>query len=118
MLYLGAEYNFPVTQGNTYDQTLTFSDGTAPLDWTGWTASLQIRREATDLNPPYVSLTETDGLTLGGADGTIRIRLTPTQTQGLAYYLCPYELKVTDPTGDVSTLLYGVIQVKAAVVHP
>lgn len=68
--------------------------------------------------PSRLTLTETDGITLGGADGTARLVLTPAQVATLAthgrYHL--YALELIPPTGNRVPLLEGVLTVRRPLV--
>lgn len=55
-----------------------------PVDLTGWSAKLQVKKRAGQ--PAALSLTSDSGggLTVNGVDGTIDVWATPTQMEGIA----------------------------------
>lgn len=104
-----------VVQGAVYRRTVTWKDpaGT-PRDLTGRTATLTIRRTLTDAVPLF-TVTGTDALVLGGAAGTIAIRLGADTTATIPCGTWRWALAVTtdaDPTERV-VLLDGPVQVRA-----
>jgi hypothetical protein len=106
-------YSFTIEQGATFDRTVTWRDSTGTLvNLTGYTAALVVK----DTTGTTVV---TPTLTLGGAAGTIRVRLTATQTAALeATSGRPhsYDLLMTAADGTTKTrLLQGSVGVAVAV---
>jgi hypothetical protein len=102
--------NLSLEQGSTFRQRVTWNQPNgSPQDLTAATAHMQIR--AATLNTVLVNLTDTAGLTLGGALGTIDIVITATQTLLLVGGAARYDLVVTLPSGDVVRLIEGTIQI-------
>ena len=100
-----------VDAGCTWDETLTLDiDGTL-VDLTGCSAALTVWMPG--VAEPIMSLTGDDGITLGGAAGTMRFRRSPQETTALStlvggeYEKCPLRLTVTEIGGDVSLLAVG-----------
>ena len=62
-----AALNFRIRQGSTFGTTLTYRDSDSnAVDLTGYTARMQIREELSSPST-LLSLTDVDGLTLGGS---------------------------------------------------
>ena len=90
--------------------TLYEADGITPVANTSWTARMQIRGNYADYDtgPALVSLTNTSGITLGGASGAVTVRLTPTQTAALNYEgAAYYDLELVEATGTVHRVFQG-----------
>lgn len=78
-----------------------------PIDLTGATASMVVRDRRGD---SVLALTDSSGLTLGGALGTVAVQITSAQTLSLVETLYAYDLDVT--IGSVVTrLLRGQLTV-------
>jgi len=96
-------YNFPYDSGADVVAVLTWNnpDG-SPVDLTGYSAALTYKAK----NGPAVTLTDTDGLTLGGSSGTISLDITG-DTTATWQSSVSYDLFVTAPNGVITKLLYG-----------
>lgn len=97
-----------------------------PVDLTGWTARMQMRRRPGAV-PVWATLTEDDGITLG-ADGRIVIFLPASATEsweapasredldtGDLSFVGQWDLELTDTTGAVLRFAEGRVQVDADV---
>ena len=86
--------------GATFDPVLTYSDADGnPIDNSGWTALLEFR-DSED-NSVLDTLSETDGIILGGADGNITFDIT--KDDNIAYTWpnnAIYDLFLNDGTKD------------------
>lgn len=103
---------FQIVEGTTFGFELTWSDAAgAPIDITGCAArfvicpasSSQVLAECT---------TQADGVTLGGATGEVAVALAPSKTAGKhskQWQGARYELRLEYPSGDVYSLLRGMI---------
>src|SRR5664279_788297 len=106
--------NLAIEQGATYHRQLTWeTTGGALHNLTGYHARLQIR--SWDWRTVLLDLNESAGLTLGGALGTIAIAITAAQTAALAAGSGRYDLIVTAPSGDVTRLLEGAVNIDPAI---
>jgi hypothetical protein len=108
----GAVINPSFVQGETFALQLTWKAGSpvAAVDLTDYTARMMIRNhpEAADA---LLSLTEADGITLGGAAGTILITLTATQTATLPARALVYDIELVSPAGVVTNIARGEMAV-------
>lgn len=84
----------------------------ALIDFSGYTARMMIR-PTKDSDTVLVSLTQADGITLGGAAGTIVIARTAAQTAAYTFNRGEYDLEVIDGAGLVTRLLEGDVTVSA-----
>lgn len=78
-----AAVNFKFYPRATFSETITLKDSLGALmDLTGYSARLQIKRDATDTTPLYDLSTSgvNPGLVLGGAAGTVAITIPYTAT--------------------------------------
>ena len=99
-------YNFEIEQGTTTTIVLTIRDqASALVNLTGYTATMNIGSS--------VTLTSSDGITLGGAAGTVTITITPTVSRQI-HGNTKYELDLT--SGAATTRpVKGRIRVRAEV---
>lgn len=86
-------YDLTIVQGATLDLLLTYKDDAGVvINLTGYTARLKIRTAVA--GSELVSLTEADGLVLGGAAGTIRIQRSAAQTAAYTWSRAVYDLEL------------------------
>jgi len=90
-------------------QIIWQDDAGDPIDLTNYTARMQARRSVGN-STVLMTATESDGLLLGGAAGTIDIQLTPSKTD-ISNVENVYDLEVTSPTAFVTTLIQGEFKV-------
>ena len=110
-----AKHSITVFKGSTLDRVFTYyaasADGTGrvPVDLTGYTARLQVRKDYA--GDTVLDLTTGSGITLGGAAGTIAIHLTAADSANLPVMSGVYDLELYARTaGGESTedkILYG-----------
>jgi hypothetical protein len=103
---MAGKYDLIIEQGATYILPITWKDGSGALvNLTGYTAKMQIKDMSGNV---LFALTDTAGITLGGAAGTVTIKLTAVQTTTLTTTAtAKYDLYLTAPNGDVTRLLKG-----------
>ncbi len=101
-------------QGETFTRVITWKDSTGALvNLTGYTAKLQLRDtvSATVVD----EFTDTTGLALGGAAGTITWTMTATETAALPVGSLVYDLRLTSGASVVTYLLAGFVHVQKRV---
>lgn len=100
-------YNFEIIKGQELSIPSVWRDTLGALiDFTTYTARMMIR-PSKDSDTVLVSLTHADGITLGGAAGTIVIARTAAQTAAYTFKRGEYDLEVIDGAGLVTRLLEG-----------
>jgi len=74
---------FRFEQGATFDPVLRYKNKNTgiPFDFTGYTARMAFKENLDDETPWLELDTETGGITLGGALGTISIYISPDDTE-------------------------------------
>ena len=110
---MAAQAYIEAGQGETFDRTVTWEvgpdrDNRTPVDITGYSARLQVRRKHTSADTVF-SLTDTDGLTLGDAAGTVQIQLSATDTADVSGKYV-FDLELESPGGVVTRIVEGVIE--------
>ena len=116
MITVGSEtgiVNYEEYVGDTvkFIYNYTNQDGVTQIDLSGET--LVITVESKDNITPFpITLTESSGLTIGGANNIVG-KLTSAQTTSMGAGAYSHKLKLTnDTSGDVNTLITGVIILK------
>lgn len=109
-------YDIYIEQGATYNQPLVWKDssGTA-VNVTGYTARMQIRKTV-DATTIILTLTTENGrITVGGANGLITLLVSAADTAALTTFCGVYDLEVISPTGVVTRLLEGQVEISKEV---
>ena len=103
-------HNFTIEQGATFSRTLTWTDEDgAAIDLTGYSARMKVKYHRRD-QTALLELTNGDGITLGGAAGTIIITISAADTAAIDWTEAVYDLELV--SGAVVTrLLQGTITV-------
>lgn len=111
-----AAYDFVIEQGATLNKTFVWksSDGVV-IPLTGYTARMQIR--ATVSSPDILlELSTSNGLIVITPNaGQIALICGPTVTSVITWRRGKYDLELTSPTGVVTRLLYGEVEVSKEV---
>lgn len=103
-------YDITCWQGADYDKTFTITqDGTA-LNWSGYSARMQVRNAA-DATAVLLSLTNGSGITLGGTAGTVDLVITNAQSAALTAGSYAYDLELISSGSAVTRLLQGAFNV-------
>lgn len=90
-----ATYNITCYQGATLDKTFTVTqDGTA-VNWTGYTAKLQVRQYVNTADAAVLTLTTGSGITALTNNGKIIIQATAAQTGAITQGNYVYDLELT-----------------------
>jgi hypothetical protein len=112
------EYNLVITRGETYVRPFLWQTGTpaAPVDLTSYTARMQIRPAwlvpGETPAAALISLTDTSGIALGGAAGTVTVTITDVLTSALTIDDGVYDLELIAPvSGKVTKFLRGTVTV-------
>lgn len=115
-------YNLSIYQNATYAMTFIWYAGgcacgtagstPAPVDLTGYTATLQIRPYAL---APNVLFDASSDITLGGTAGTIALDIPAATTATFTWWTGVYDLLLTSSQGVVTALLSGSVTVTPGV---
>ena len=107
--------NLVIDQGADWYQNFVYQDSTGTaINLTGYTAALMLRSNISDV-APALSLSTSSGITITASTGTIAVHATAAQTIALSPGFYQYDLEITSPTNVVTRLVYGQIQITAAV---
>ena len=99
-------YNFTTVQGDTFHSEPVWKINTTPVNVTGYSALMQIKR-AVD-GTLIIELSSANGrIIVGTTDGKFTLNLTAAQTSALPMGNFVYDLQLTAPDGTVTTLLQG-----------
>ena len=93
-----ATYNITCYQGATLDKTFTATNDGTPINWTGYTAKLQVRQYVNTSDTAVLTLTTGSGITALTNDGKVIITATATQTGAIAQGNYVYDLELTSGT--------------------
>ena len=93
-----ATYNITCYQGATLDKTFTATNDGTPINWTGYTAKLQVRQYVNTSDTAVLTLTTGSGITALTNDGKVIITATATQTGAIAQGNYVYDLALTSGT--------------------
>jgi len=108
-------YNISAEQGSTYSLTITYTDDAgSPVNLTGYTARMHVRRFAGSQNP-YIVLTNTGGLSITANSGTIGMTIAPSALSAVPAGKYVYDLEVESGAGVVEKLIAGDFELSAEV---
>ena len=114
---MAGQKNFEVDQNATFTFQVEYTqeDGVTPIDLTGASAKMQVR-DTKGGSKLAVSLTSpSNGITIDGPNGTLKIIMTPTQTNKLFYPKSSYDVMVIDSNGNKIKLLEGFMTLSRSV---
>ncbi len=98
-----ATHDIIVEQGSVFELFFEYKDcDDVLIDLTNYTAQMQIRL-AKDSPTYLVEVTETNGITLGGALGTVLIRISATITDALDFSKGVYDVELSEAGDDALT---------------
>ena len=100
------DYDITAYQGADYDQSFTVSQGGTALNWTGYTAKMQVR-EAADSTAYLLSLANGSGITLGGTAGTILVNISNAQSSAISAGSYAYDLELISGSSAITRILQG-----------
>ena len=88
-------YNIMCYQGATLDKSFTATNDDVPINWTGYTAKMQVRQYINTTDTAVLTLTTGSGITAGANDGKVIITATATQTAAIPQGNYVYDLELT-----------------------
>jgi hypothetical protein len=99
-------YNFDCEQGQTFQRVLTLKQEGVPLNLTGYSAKMQVRKDFNS-STTIIELSTANGrILLGGSLGTVTLTLTATETFGIARSGI-YDLEIVSPSNVESRVIEG-----------
>lgn len=106
-----------IDQGATFTRQVTWKTGkpATPVDLTGCTARMQIREEIESAEVLVSLTTANGGITLGGAAGTVVLRIEATATAAFQWTAGVFDLEIEFADGTVRRLLAGTVSVSPEV---
>lgn len=107
-----AVYNITVEQGATFTLNLVYKDNNAtPINLTGYTARMQIRRNYNAVTPLATFTTENGRITLGTTNGAVAVTGEAALTASLTGRVAVYDLELIAPSGVVTRLIRGSVTI-------
>jgi len=106
------KHNITIEEGSTFSQRWTYKDVNGnPIDLTGYTARMQVREKHSS-STAVIDISDGNGITLGGAAGTIDIEILPAATINLALPkgFGVYDMELTPPDGKTFRLMEGGVK--------
>lgn len=101
--------NWEVDSNTTYQFQIDYKDSNGdPIDITGSSAKMQVR-DATGQKLAFTLTSPSGGITIDGPNGTLTVKMTPTQTSKLFYPKSVYDLMLTDSNLNKTKLVGGYI---------
>lgn len=109
-------YDFYIEQGATFNQPLVWKDSAGvAVNVTGYTARMQIRKTVSSSDVILALTTANGRITVGGSNGLITLLVSATDTAALTTFCGVYDLEVISPTGVVTRLLEGQVEISKEV---
>ena len=111
------KHDFRIAQGASFSRTITYetdADPRVPIDLTGYTASMTVRKRA-NTDAAIELTTENGRIALGGTAGTITLTISAADTAATRPIDGVYDLKVVSPTGIEDFLLEGSMRITRSI---
>jgi hypothetical protein len=114
---MAGQKNFEVDQNATFSFQVQYTedDKTTAIDLTGATAKMQVRDTKGGTKLAVTLTSPSGGITIDGPNGTLNIKMTPTQTNKLFYPKSSYDVMVIDSNGNKIKLLEGFLTLNRSV---
>lgn len=107
-----ATHNIVIEQGATFRLNLLWKDSAgSPVNLTGYTARMQVRRRYNDPDILLNFTTENGAIVLGGAAGTIQVTGLATVTDDIPAKPSVYDLELVSGSGFVTRLIEGSVTI-------
>jgi len=107
-------YNFTCEQGVTFHRTLVLSDANGPLNLTGFSARMQVRKQI-DAPEVLIELSTDNGrITLEVNTGTVLLDVSAEDTAAI-HRPGFYDLTLYNPSGEVVRVIEGQFFLRKAV---
>jgi hypothetical protein len=111
-----AEYNFTLYQGATLTKTWNYFDTTTNqnINWTGWTAKMQMKQYVNVNDSAVLTLTTDSGIATLSSNGNVTITISASQSAAIPAGNYYYDIELTSGT-TVERVASGRIQVDGQV---
>ena len=108
---MAVQKNFEVDQNATFTFQVQYTeeDEVTPIDITGATAKMQVRDTQGGSKIACTLTSPSGGITIDGPNGTLTVKMTPTQTNKMFYPKSSYDIMVVDSNGNKIKLLGGFL---------
>ena len=109
--------NFEVDQNATFKFEIQYTqnDEITPIDLFGASAKMQVRDTKGGAKVAFTLTSPLGGITIDEPTGTLRITMTPTQTNKLFYPKSSYDIMMIDSHGNKIKLLEGFMTLSRSV---
>lgn len=108
---MAVTYNTTIDQGADWYITFIYENPSGtPVNITNYTSALQVRTSPL-AKTAVLTLTNTSGITINGAAGTLACHATNVQTSAITNGRYAYDIEITSPQGVVTRLVQGTIEV-------
>lgn len=105
-----------IEQGATWDISMVFKDGDGdPVDLTGYTARMMIRKNISDATPQLELSTTNGRIIITAGTGGIQLLVEAEDTADLDFVSGVYDLEIEDSGGVVTRLMEGEIELSKEV---
>lgn len=117
------QYNFTIYQGSNDGLVFQIKDAGVPLDLTGYSAAMKIRKNHDSAAPLFTatSLGLTPNIIITPLTGIVSISILPSDTMSIPFkgseLETVYDIELTSPTGIVSRVLMGKVVLSREVTH-
>jgi len=109
-------YDIRIDQGATFQKLILWKDADGnPVDLTGFTARMQIRRRVHSDEVLAEATTENGYIVFGDDQGTIEISIPASVTEGFDFKRGVYDLELESSGGIVTRLIQGCVYVSREV---
>lgn len=111
-----AKYDFTIEQGTTVTKPFVWKSGEGlPVDITGYTARMQVRRSVSSADVLLEASTDNNRIQIDGTEGRLTLVLSATVTSAINWTLGVYDIELRDNDGVVTRLVQGSITVSKEV---
>lgn len=110
-----ATLDYVLKEGEVFEGAFLYlqSDGVTPVDMTGWTAKLQIRKSPG--GTLYQTLTDVDGITITLVTGRVHWIVHSEDATLWTFKKAEYDLKLIDASDDERFIIEGAIRIEKRV---
>jgi hypothetical protein len=106
------EYDITIEQGSGFSLPLIYeAPEDFPVDFTGSTARMHVREKYSSADTLIELTTENGGIELG-ADGSIQLSISATDTATLSFSRGVYDLEIVPPAGEPYKIIKGNVFLK------